>query len=281
MPASSANGANNSGWSTFLGAGLGDVAQYIGSRNATDALTGGNNNAIDTQQNTRSQLTDIFGGQRSLGGGADTALAAQLGLGGTPNYSAFLNSPGFQGSLQLGNQAIERAASANGSLYTPNMLNALGQYDTTYASQNYNSYIGQLMQAAGLGAQGNSNLATGIYNTGSNISQAQQNRGQNQAAGSANTSGIVSNLIGKVPWGQVGNSVSNWWNNNGSGGEDYSGTSYGAGSSDTTGGQYNGGAFGGGAPLYDPNTGGYPGANGNNAAGNYDWLGTGDGTNPW
>lgn len=202
-------------WGPLLGAGAGGLVNYFGNQSATNSLVGGNNNAIGTQQGVQGQLGDIYGAQRGLGTGADSALSAQLGLGGKPDYSAFLNSPGFKGSLDLGNQAIERAASANGSLYTPNMLNMLGQYDTTYASQNYNNYIGQLMSAAGLGAQGNAGLATGTYNTGANISQAQQNAGVNKAGGAANTSGIASNLISKIPWGAVGNYFSGSGGSNG------------------------------------------------------------------
>jgi len=205
------------GWGNLIGTGVSDLAQYYGNKSATDALVQGNNNAIGTQQGLQGQLTGLYGTQRNLGTGADTALMGTLGLGGNPNYSAFLNSPGFQGSLNLGNQAIERAASANGSLYTPNMLNALGQYDTTYASQNYNNYVGQLIQAAGLGAQGNANLGQNIYGTGANISQLQQNAGANRAGGAVNQSGITSNLLKSVPWTQIGNGVSNWWNGSNSG----------------------------------------------------------------
>lgn len=214
------------GWGNLIGAAGGALANYWGNSSATNALTGAEQGAINTQTGLQGQLSGIYGSQRGLGTGADTALGAQLGLGGTPNYSAFLNSPGFQGSLALGNQAIERAASSNGSLYTPNMLNQLGQYDTTYASQNYNNYIGQLLSAAGLGAQGNAGLASNIYGTGANISQLQQNQGNARAGGVANTSGITSNLLNKVPWGQVANTVGNWMSPNGTG---YFGSDYGTG----------------------------------------------------
>jgi hypothetical protein len=264
--------AGVSGWGPLIGAGAQGLVNYFGNQNATNSLVQGNTNAIGTQTGLQGQLTGIYGNQRGLGNGADTTLAAQLGLSGTPDFSAFENSPGFQGSLALGNQAIERAASSNGSLYTPNMLNQLGQYDTTYASQNYNNYITQLMSAAGLGAQGNQGLGNNIYGTGANISQLQQNQGVNKAGGAANQSGIVSNLISKVPWSSVGNSVSNWWNGTGTG----NGST--GGYSDTTNGTYNGGAFGGGAPLYDPNTGGYPGASTGSTDGNINWLG--DSGNP-
>lgn len=252
-------------WSSLIGPGLQAGASLYGNSQATNALTSAEQAAIGTQQGVQGQLSGIYGAQRGLGTGADNALGAQLGLGGTPDYAAFQNSPGFQGSLALGNQAITRAASANGSLYTPNMLNQLGQYDTTYASQNYNSYIGQLMQAAGLGASGNSGLATGITSTGGNISQLQQNQGNANAGGAANASGIAGTLLGKLPYGQIGTGVSNLFSGS---------SSTGTPNADTTNGVYNGGAFGGGAPLYDSSTGGYPGASDGSdlSSGSYDWL---------
>jgi hypothetical protein len=225
------NAQSGFNWGSLLGAGAGTLVNYLGNNSATGALTGAEQGAINTQTGVQGQLSSIYGTQRGLGTGADTALGAQLGLGGTPNYSAFLNSPGFQGSLALGNQGIERAASANGGLYTPNMLNQLGQYDTTYASQNYNNYINQLLQSAGLGAQGNTGLASGITSTGANISQLQQNQGNARAGGTANSTGIASNLLSKVPWGQVANGIGGMWNSGT--GASYFGSDYGTGATGT------------------------------------------------
>lgn len=268
-----ADSSTTTDWGNLLGSGASALANYWGNSNATNALTGGEQNAINTQTGVQGQLSGIYGPQRGLGNGADVSLANQLGIGGgPPNYSAFNHSPGYQFALDQGNQAIDRTAAANGSLYTPNTLAMLSQYNTGYASQNYNTYISQLMGAAGLGAQGNSGLSQGIYNSGANVSQLQQNQGNARAGGQANNSGITSSLLSKVPWGQVASGIGSMWNgSNGSTG------SYGAGSSDMTGGLYNGGSFGGGAPLYDPSTGGYPGGSGStslptDASGNVDWL---------
>ncbi len=126
------------------------------------------------------------------------------------------------------------------------------------------------MKSAGLGAQGNQGLASGIYNTGSNISQLQQNQGNARAGGAANSSGIVSNLLGKVPWGSVANTVGGWLGSGSTGDTGTGGVGYG----DLTGGNYNGGAFDGGAPLYDPSTGGYPGADTYAGSMGQDWFNT-------
>jgi hypothetical protein len=206
-----------SDWGNLLGAGAGALTNYFGNQSSTNAAAGGETNAINTQTGLQGDLSSIYGTQRGIGVQSDVALGRQLGLGGTPDYSAFQNSPGFQGSLALGNQAIQRSASANGSLYTPNMLNQLGQYDTTYASQNYNNYVNQLLQSAGLGAQGNAGLAQGYTSVGNNISQLQQNKGNIQAGGAANTTGIASNLLSKVPWGQVASGIGGMFSGSGGG----------------------------------------------------------------
>lgn len=200
------------GWSGVIGQGIGDLASLLGNNSATKSLTGAEQGAINTQTGIQGQLAGIYGNQRALGNASDNSLASSLGLNGNRDYSAFYNSPGFQFATSMGDQAIRSQATANGSVYTPNELAMLSQFNTGYASQNYNNYIGQLMQSAGLGAQGNAGLAQGIYGTGSNISQLQQNQGNARAGGAAANSGIASNLLSKVPWGQVGNAVSNWWN---------------------------------------------------------------------
>lgn len=205
-----------SDWGNLLGAGANALTNYLGTQSATNALVGGENNAINTQQGLQGQLSDIYGNQRTLGVGADNALGGQLGLYGAPNYAAFNNSPGYQFALQQGDQAINRNAAAQGSLYTPNTMAALSQYNTGYASQNYNNYISQLMQSAGIGAQGNQGLAQGLSQSSNNVSQLQQNQGNAKAGGAANTTGVASNLLSKVPWGQVASGASNWWNGNGS-----------------------------------------------------------------
>lgn len=198
-----------SDWSSLIGAGLQTGIGLYGNNQATNALTQGEQNGINTQQQTQSQLYGIYGNQTGLGNQADAALGAQLGVSGAPaNYAAFNNSPGYQFAIQQGDQAINRNAAAQGSLYTPQTMASLSQYNTGYASQNYNTYISQLMQSAGLGASGNQGLASGVTSTGGNISQLQQNQGNANAGGAANQAGVISNLLGKLPYGQIGSGLS-------------------------------------------------------------------------
>lgn len=211
------NSAPITDWSSLLGAGIGAGVGLYGTNQATGDLTNAEQSAIGTQQGVNTQLAGIYGNQSGLGNQADATLAQQLGLSGqTPNYSAFNNSPGYQFALSQGDQVINRTAAANGSLYTPNTMAMLSQYNTGYASQNYNNYISQLMQSAGLGASANSGLASGAVGVGSNISQLQQNQGNANASGALNSSGIAGNLLSRLPYGQIGSAISGTSGANGS-----------------------------------------------------------------
>jgi hypothetical protein len=173
-----------------LQAGIGTA----GSLAASNAQTNADQNAITTQQNAMGNINSIWGTQASLGQGADTALGSALGTNGQPaNYSGFENMPGYQFAVSQGTQAFQRQAAAMGNAYTPNTAAAIGQYVTGTASQDYNTYISQLMGAAGLGTTANQGLQTGTQQTSNNISQLQQNIGQAQAAG---YSGVASSASG-------------------------------------------------------------------------------------
>jgi hypothetical protein len=171
-------------------------AGVYGSQNAAEAQTTADANAIGTQQNTLGNINNIWSTQQQLGQGADTALGSALGTNGAPaNYSNFENMPGYQFAVQQGTQAIQRQAAAMGNAYTPNTAEAVGQYVAGTAAQDYNTYINQLMGAAGLGTTANQSLQTANQAAGNNISQLQQNQGQAQASGVLGASNSVGGLF--------------------------------------------------------------------------------------
>lgn len=173
------------------------AAGIYGAQNAAQAQTTADNSAINTQQSTMGNINNIWATQQGLGQGAQTALGASLGTNGQPaDPSNFLNMPGYQFAVQQGTQAIQRQAASMGNAYTPNTAEAVGQYVTGTAAQDYNTYIQQLMGAAGLGSTANQNLQTGNLQTGANISQLQQNVGQAQASGVQGAANAVGGLFG-------------------------------------------------------------------------------------
>lgn len=134
---------------------------------------------------------------------------------GTPNYNAFYNSPGYQFALSQGQSAINRNASANGSLYSSNTLGALSNYTAGAAGQQYNNYVQQLMGLAGLGGSAVAGTNAAAQNAGNNISSTQL------SAGNANASGVLGSAgawTGAIQQG--GNLLGNYMKN--SGGSDYS-----------------------------------------------------------
>jgi hypothetical protein len=172
-------------------------AGTAGSLAAASAQSNADQNAITTQQNNLGNINNIWSNQQSLGQGADTALGSALGTNGQPaNYSGFENMPGYQFAVNQGTQAIQRQAASMGNAYTPNTAVAVGKYVTGTASQDYNTYISQLMGAAGLGSTANTQLQTGNQNTANNISSLQQNIGQAQAAGYTGVANAAGSLFG-------------------------------------------------------------------------------------
>lgn len=223
-------------------------------KGAANAQAGAAANAAQTQENLFNAQSAYSAPQRNLGYGADSLLAQLYGIPdpnaagansnyaangagasftgaggggssgapgaagpGTPNYNAFLNSPGYQFSLSQGQSAINRNASANGSLYSSNTLGALGAYTAGAAGTQYNNYVQQLMGLAGLGGQAVAGTNAAAQNAGNNISSTQL------SAGNANASGVLGSASAwngalQQAGNQGGNLLSSYLNNNGGGG---------------------------------------------------------------
>lgn len=190
-------------------------------KGAANAQAGAAANAAQTQMNLFNAQAGYAAPQRNLGYGADSLLAQLYGIPdpnaagansqyganaagasftgggggtsgapgtagpGTPNYNAFYNSPGYQFSLSQGQNAINRQASANGSLYSSNTMGALGAYTAGAAGTQYNNYVQQLMGLAGLGGSAVAGTNAAAQNAGNNISSTQL------SAGNANASGVL------------------------------------------------------------------------------------------
>jgi hypothetical protein len=194
-----ASGTDSSLASTITGAlpGLLQAGAGAGSSLvAANDVQNADKNAITTQQNNLGNIQNVWSNQQATGQGANTALQSALGLGGAAaNYSNFENMPGYQFAVQQGTQAIQRQAASMGSAYTPNTAAAVGQYVTGTAAQDYNTYISQLMGAAGLGTTANQGLQGANQSTANNVSQLQQNVGQAQAYGATGVGNAVGGLF--------------------------------------------------------------------------------------
>ncbi|HMH29051.1 MAG TPA: hypothetical protein VK580_10725 [Steroidobacteraceae bacterium] len=171
-----------------------------------------------------------FAPQVQLGQGAANMLGNIYGIGGvggpagsTPsgnspnaNYSSFYNTPGYQFSLTQGQNAINRAASANGSLYSSNTLGALGSYTAGAASTQYNSYINQLLSMAGLGNAASSGTGAAATATGAGVANSLMNAGNANASGVMGTANAYNNALGSAAYAG-GNLLNNYGGNNNTG----------------------------------------------------------------
>ena len=139
-------------------------------------------------------LNDVTNGK---GGGllANSNISSVVGGGGsgsgsgsgsgTPDYSAFYNSPNYQFALTQGEQAINRNAAAGGGAFSTTTMGNLDKFAAGTASQQYQSYVANLLSMAGLGSTATQGTANAAMQTGANISNAQI------GIGNANASGIL------------------------------------------------------------------------------------------
>lgn len=193
--------------SSTLGSLLGTATSLYGQQNAGEAISSAADAGIGQAQSYLGNVNSIYGTQAATGNSAMTALGQAEGLNGqTANYSNFENMPGYQFAVQQGTQAIQRQAASMGSAYTPNTAQAVGQYVTGTAMQDYNTYISQLQQTAGLGASANQGLASANLQTAGNIEQLGMNSGLAQAGiytgatgtGGVNGSGTSTSAVGSL-----------------------------------------------------------------------------------
>lgn len=198
MADTSAGSGIDSTLGSLLTSGIGAASTIYGSQNAAEAQNTGILNGIGQQNTTLGNINSIYGNQSSTGNAAISQLNGALGLDGKSIDPSILSSmPGYQFAVNQGTQAINRQASAQGGLYTPNTTAAVGQYVTGTASQNYNNYISQLLQTAGLGSSANAAQASAQTNAGNNISQLDQNSGNAEASGINGAASGLNSILGQ------------------------------------------------------------------------------------
>ena len=231
---SSGSGFN---WGSLVSPTIGAVGSYVGGQQSKNAI-----DAANAQQNAiYGQVAGIYQPQYATGMGADKSLASALGLNGAaPNYAAFENSPGYQFTLQQGDQAINRAAAASGNAFSSSTLAALDKYNTGLAQQNYQNYVGNLLSTAGLGNQAAAGMSAARLSTGANIAQGMNN------IGGINQSGVNSAVSQFA--GPLGNLAKSYFSGGGTAGAVGGGTAGAVG--DVTAGSYGAATAADGTPYF-------------------------------
>jgi hypothetical protein len=196
-------GAGIAAVGTVAGGAIASSGARSAARTAANAAT----SAAQVQQNMFDTTQADIAPQIALGKGAANMLSGIYGLGPTsgtgapapaPNYSSFYDTPGYTFSLNQGENAINRAASANGSLYSTNTLTSLNNFAQGTASTQYNNYVNQLLTMAGLGNAANQTGATAATAAGGQIGSSLISAGNANASGVLGSSNAFSNALGSL-----------------------------------------------------------------------------------
>jgi len=152
-------------------------------------LPGYNQDVLDSDPN-------VLAGQGR--GGNVLSTPSPTATSGTPDYSGFYNSPGYDFRKKEGERSITASRAASGQLGSGDTLKALTRYGQDYASNEFNTQLGQLMSVAGIGQSATNSGNQLASNYGAQTAQTNQNR-TNALASSYST--------GATAWGNALNTV--------------------------------------------------------------------------
>jgi len=189
--------------SSLIGAGIGGVTKGIGSLIAgnsqadayRDAANQANNKLTDTYNQIRTDYTPYT----SVGTNAANKLNTYLNTPQTFKMSDFYSDPGYQFTLQQGQNAVNNSAAARGGLLSGSAAKGLTNYTTGLANQTYgdayNRWMGnrqqtysEIMGAANLGANATNQVSNAGLSTG--MQQAQNTFNALTGAGNAQAQGL-------------------------------------------------------------------------------------------
>ena len=165
----------------------------------TSGIASGTQGALQTLANAAPNVTSAYSPYTSAGAGALPALSNLATGTNSPltqqfsfNPNNLTANPGYEFTLQQGQQAIQKAAAAGGSLFSSGTLKSLANYTTGTANQYFNTAYNQalstfqanqqqglaqagiLQNLAGGGltaSSGQANLLTGLANTSAGLQQ--------------------------------------------------------------------------------------------------------------
>jgi hypothetical protein len=123
-------------------------------------------------------------------------VAGGTGAGaGTPDMSAFFESPDYQFNLAEGQKAIDRSLVAQGRGLSGAGVRQGVRYASGVASQQYGDFTNRLLTIAGLGSAATSNTVAAGQNMANNNSAALINAGNQRASIYGQTAAGVNNSV--------------------------------------------------------------------------------------
>jgi hypothetical protein len=240
----------NMAWTDWIGPALSAGASIIGSRQANNATSAGEQRAIAEQQRQFDLVRSDTAPQRQLGADAIARLSRLYGYGGpgqitatapgtnpnlssagariagrvlgtppttydnatgapvasgggSPDMSAFFESPDYQFNLAEGQKAIDRSLVARSGALSGAGAKEGVRFASGSASREYGSFVDRLMQQAGLGSNGTAQSAAAGANAANNIGAAAINAGNTRASIYGQNAANISNAV----QGGISNSI--------------------------------------------------------------------------
>ena len=138
-------------------------------------------------------------------------LGDYLGLNGQgaqqTAYNNYQESPGVQFATDQGLRAVDNSyAGRTGGTVSGGLLKALTKYGVGNATQNFNTYLGQLGTVAGAGQNAANTLTGARYNSAGLTTNANTNQGNAEANASLAGGSILGSII------NGGMKVAGYWN---------------------------------------------------------------------
>jgi hypothetical protein len=197
----STNGSSglNSVWDAVGPIGQAGAAA-TGALLGTAAQAGGYNTAAGTAQTGINTSAGYLSPYATGGVPAMGQLENLYGLNpsGTPNYSGFANTPGYQFQLDQGDQAISRGAAAAGGGFSSTTLGALDKYNTGLADSTYQNYVSNLYNLTGIGSGAAGQAGAQALTGAAQLEGAQVGAGTATGSGIAGAAGAIVGGIGKL-----------------------------------------------------------------------------------
>lgn len=136
-------------------------------------------------------LGKLFGNHTQAPTATPTAAPAATG---TPDYSAFFNSPDYQFALSQGTLALDRSAAARGQLLGGGQLKDLTSFGQGLGAQQYGNYFNRLMSIANIGQNAAAGSASAAQNFGNSGAASLNQIGAAQASGPVGVANALSTL---------------------------------------------------------------------------------------
>lgn len=178
---------------------LGGLFSFFGAKRAANVQENASAQQMEFQRDQWDQIQKWFEPYRQAGQTANNALMFEMGLGDRPaNYLGYQATPGYEGALNAGQNALAASAAARGNVFSGAAGKAAMQYGQDLASQDYGNYMAGLQGIAGQGLGVANSLGTAGQNFTGMMGQTMTDRANSQSAGIIGGANALSTTMGNL-----------------------------------------------------------------------------------